>query len=43
MVMCEVAFSLFSSINKSTYSTLDWVMNSQSEFDWGAYIFKHDW
>ena len=30
-------FSLFSHINQSTSSAHDWVMNSQSEFDWLAY------
>ena len=30
-------FSLFSHINRSTSSAHDWVMNSQSEFDWLDY------
>ena len=37
----NVAFSLFSNINKSTCSTLDWVLNSQSGFD--LVLYKHLW
>ena len=31
--MCTVAFSLAPNINQSAYTTLDWVMISQSNFD----------
>ena len=45
MLVCKVALSLFSSVNQSAHSALDWVqpwlMNSQSGFDWVAY--KHHW
>ena len=31
--MFKVAFSLFSNINQSACSTLDWVLNNQSDVD----------
>ena len=31
--MCTAAFSLAPNINQSAYTTLDWVMISQSDFD----------
>ena len=39
MIMFKVTFSLFSNINRSACSTLDWVLNSHSDFDWVLY--KH--
>ena len=39
--MCEVPFSLLPSSNLSACSILDWLMNSQSEFEWIAY--RHHW
>ena len=33
----KVVFSWFSIINQSAYSTLDWVLNSQSDYDWVLY------
>ena len=35
--MFKVAFSLFSVDNQSACSILDWVLNSQSDFDWVLY------
>ena len=34
MLMFKVAFSLFSNINQSVCRALDWVLISQSDFDW---------
>ena len=34
-------FSLLSIINQSAYSTLDWVLNRQSGFDW--ILYEHHW
>ena len=41
MLTFKVVFSLLYNINQSACSTLDWVLNSQSEFDWVLY--KHHW
>ena len=41
MFICKVDFTLFSNINQSACSTHDWVMNSQSDFDWVEY--KYHW
>ena len=35
-LLCKYGFFLLSNITQSAYSTLDCVMNSQSEFDWVA-------
>ena len=40
-LLWKVAWSLFSSINQSAYSTLHWMSNSQSEHDGAAYA--HHW
>ena len=37
MLMFKVAFSLFLDTNQSASSTLDWVLNNQSDFDWVLY------
>ena len=37
MLLCKVAISWLSSIKQSASRTFDWVMNSQSKFDWVAY------
>ena len=37
----NVAFSLFSNINQSACSTLDWVLNNQSDFNW--VLRMHHW
>ena len=41
MLMLKAAFSLFSNINQSAPSTLDWVLNNLSDFDWQLYM--HHW
>ena len=35
----KVGFSLFSKINQSACSTLDWVFNKQLDNDWVQYIY----
>ena len=37
MLQYKVVFSLFSGISQSAYRGFDWVMKSQSEFDWVWY------
>ena len=37
MLMFKVAFSLFSITNQSACSTLDWVVNNQSDFDYTSF------
>ena len=37
----SMAFSLFAQINQSACNTLDWVLNSQSEFEW--WLYKYHW
>ena len=41
MLVLEVAFSLNSNIIQSAYSTLEWALNSQSDFD--LVLYKHNW
>ena len=39
MLIFKVAFGpLFSNINLSASSSLDWVLNNQSDFDWVLYM-----
>ena len=40
MLLFKVAFSLFSIINQSACSTLDWVLNVQPYFDWMLYWYR---
>ena len=41
ILMYIVAFTWLSDISQSASCSLDWVLNSQSDFDWVAY--KHHW